>query len=172
MTRLRSGQAVLELAVALFAIVAVLVGALSFGVISKAEVASMVEAQRNALENSSSAFSPVADVSPGADGIPLTPDDAAVRGSLAKTRFIASFALPSASKLGATSRSGDIAAAGSAFYDLAAGASGSATPAFGFARGEAAAEALLPPAAKPLLGLEEVHEVREEVWAVKPGGLR
>lgn len=165
------GQAVLELAVGLFALLIVLVGILSVGLLSRADSDAMVAAQRQALEKSASgtgtgAFDPVSDVLPGPDGRILTPDDEPQRGSLARARRIAAAATPEGGReaLAAAALSGGAATA------LADFAAGGGTPAFGFGRGSAGETVALPPASGPLLGIGPEATVAQEVWMPATGG--
>ena len=166
------GQAVLELAVGLFALLLVLVGILSVGLLSRADSDAMVAAQREALEKSASgtgagAFDPVSDVLPGPDGRMLTPDDEPQRGSLARARRIAAAATPE----GGREALAAAAVAGGASTALADFAAGGGAAAFGFRSGSSEETVALPPAARPLLGIGPEATVAQEVWMPATGGL-
>lgn len=169
--RRRSGQAMVEFVVGLVALLAVAVGILSVAALVRADTESFEAAQEEAVRRgmgngTPQSFSPVADVAPGPDGLPLTKDDAPVAGSLGSARRIAA----RAESAGGPARRPD---GGPLRHDavagFGAGASGDALFSMRRGRGEATAE--LPPAAKPLFGLEPVATLRNEVWLPQTGGV-
>lgn len=167
-----SGQAVLELAVALLAILLVVVGIVSVGLLSNADMRAMVAAQSEALEKAESgaatSFSPVSDVSAGPDGRFLTPDDVVEHGSSVSARRIAAVVSPGEEGIAAVAHAGTALGSDS----LSAVAAGAAAPAFGFRSGTGEEAVSLPPAADPLLGIKPEQTVRESVWFPGSGGLR
>ncbi len=162
-----------EFVVGLVALLLVAVGILSVAVLVGADTDSFDEAQEEAIRRSMGngtpdSFSPVKDVDRGPDGLPLTKDDKPVRGSLAGMRTrIAGRAIPAdgsrpAGPDGAETRHDSISG-------FARGEEGGSLFSLRVGRGEAEAE--LPPAARPLLGLESPVTLRNEVWLPQTGGV-
>lgn len=168
----RAGQAMVEFVVGLVALLLVAVGILSVSALVRADTESFERAQEEAVRRSMGngtpqSFSPVSDVETGPDGLPLTKDDAPVRGSLGGVRAIAGHAIPAdGSRPLRPDGSDPVHDAVGAF---ARGGSGDAL--FSMRRGEGEATAELPPAANPLFGLGESASVRNEVWLPQTGGV-
>ena len=143
-----SGQAVLELAVALFSLVLVVVGVLAAGLLSRAGSQAMVEAQLSVLGSGASVQAGEAPALAGIAGA-MAPDEAG-REALQ-----------------------DLAGAAGADSGLGrlVGGLGGGMGSDGMRVARARVVAQLPPAAKPLLGLEEGQPVVEEVWMPPTGGL-
>ena len=168
----RAGQAMVEFVVGLIALLVVAVGILAVAALVRADTESFAEAQEEAVRRSMGnatpdSFSPVADVAPGDDDLPLTKDDKAVRGSLDGIRRIASHGLPAggARPLGP----GGAEPGHDAVGTFGRGGAGDALFSLRVGRGEEEAE--LPPAAQPLLGLESPVKLRNEVWLPQTGGV-
>lgn len=168
----RAGQAMVEFVVGLIALLLVAVGVLSVAALVRADTDAFAEAQEEAVRRSmgnatADSFSPVEDVDAGPDGLPLTKDDAPVRGSLGGVRRIASHTRPAD---GSWPQRPDGSEPGhDAVASFARGGEGDALFSMRVGRGEATAE--LPPAARPLLGLGETATLRNEVWLPQTGGL-
>lgn len=170
--RRENGQAMVEFVVGLIALLAVAVGILAVAALSRADTESFSAAQEEAVRRSmghgtTDPFSPVADVSAGPDGLPLTKDDETERGSLSRIRSIAGHAKPSASPW--PLRPDGAAPDHDAIATVARGGEGDALFSMRAGRGEADAE--LPPAAKPLFGLEPAATLHNEVWLPQTGGV-
>ena len=168
-----AGQAMVEFVVGLVALLLVAVGILSVAVLVGADTDSFAEAQEEAVRRSMGngtpdSFSPVKDVDRGPDGILFTKDDKPVRGSFSGMRTrIAGRAIPADGSRpsgpdGAETRH-------DAISGFARGEEGGSLFSLRVGRGEAEAE--LPPAARPLLGLESPVTLRNEVWLPQTGGV-
>ena len=169
--QVRDGQAMVEFVVGLVALLAVAVGVLSVAALSRADTESFSAAQEEAVrrsmgEGASQSFSPVSDVLPGPDGLPLTKDDEFEPGGLAGVRAIAARGKPAgaASPLRPDGASPRHDAVGET-------ARGGGDTVFSMCVGRGEAETVLPPAAKPLFGLEPAATLRNEVWLPQTGGV-
>lgn len=169
----RAGQAMVEFVVGLIALLVVAVGILAVAALVRADTDSFAEAQEEAVRRSMGnatpdSFTPVSDIEPGPDKLPLTKDDKAVHGSLGGMRSrIAAHALPAngSPPLGPDGADPGHEAVGSF------GRGGAGDSLFSLRVGRGKAEAELPPAAQPLLGLESPATLRNEVWLPQTGGV-
>ncbi len=166
----RSGQAMVELVVALIAILVVTAGMFQLVLMGTAHTETLTEAAAQAASGAVSGaalaqtFTPVADWNAGPDGMRQTPDDIAERGSLAGARSgIAALSVPNA----------DWSAIDPARFRSIAEFHHGALPSTTFAlvRGEAAREVDVLPVARALFGLRDPTEIRNEVWMTLTGGL-
>jgi len=166
----RSGQAMVELTVALIAILVVTAGLLQLILLGTADTDTMVEATAEAANRATSSVAMlptleiIDDWDPGRDGIMHTKDDQPIRGSIGNvSRGIANRTAPG----------GDWSAVDSATHNriarLAYGALPSTT--YGLVRGRASREVEVLPAARALFGLSDPAEIRNEVWMTVTGAL-
>lgn len=168
--RRRDGQAVVEFVVGLVALLAVAVGVLSVAALSRADTESFSAAQEQAVRRSMGnaspdPFSPVSDVSPGPDGLPLTKDDEPRRGGLGGVRSIAAHGKPAGAARPLRPDGGALR------HDAVGAAARGADAAFSMRVGRGEAEAVLPPAARALFGLEPAATLHNEVWLPQTGGV-
>lgn len=167
-----AGQAMVEFVVGLVALLLVAVGLLAVAALVRADTDSFAQAQEEAVKRSMGngtprSFTPVSDVGPGADGLPLTKDDVTVHGSLDGVRRIAGHAAPAGAAWPERPDGG--ARRHDAVGALARGEGGDAL--FSMRRGDGEATVKLPPAARPLFGLGETATLRNEVWLPQTGGV-
>jgi len=166
----RAGQAMVELAAALIAILVVVSGLLQLVLLATADTDTLAEATARAAQRATTGvllaqtLPVIADWDPGPDGLRQTKDDRAIPGSLAGVRQVIA---------GSTAPSGDWSALEEARFraiaDLHHGLLPSTT--FGLVRGEADREVETIPAARMLFGLRDPARVRNEVWMSGIGGL-
>ncbi len=166
----RAGQAMVELVVALIAILVVVAGLLQLILMGGAHTETLTEAAARAAARAvaggalAETFTPIADWTPGPDGLRQTPDDLPERGSLDGPRGLIA---------ARTAPDGDWSAVEPARFrsiaDLHHGTLPSAT--FGFVRGDAVRDVEVLPAARALFGLRDPTEIRNEVWMTLVGGL-
>jgi hypothetical protein len=166
----RAGQAMIELVVAMIAILVVITGLLQLILLGTADSNTMVAATAEAAARATAgvAMLPtldiVADWEAGPDGMDQTKDDVRIGGSLARVQqHIA----------GATAPNDDWSAVdGARNNDIATlhhGALPSTT--FGLVRGQASESAEVIPAAVAFFGLSDPAEVKNEVWMTATGAL-
>ena len=159
-----------EFVVGLVALLAVAVGVLSVAALSRADTESFSAAQEEAVrrsmgDGSPDSFRPVSDVSEGPDGLPLTKDDEPERGSLAGIRAIAAHGRPAGAAWPVRPDSSPLR------HDAVGSTARGGDGAFSMRVGRGEAEVVLPPAAKPLFGLEPLATLHNEVWLPQTGGV-
>ena len=166
--RRRTGQAVVELVVALFCILLLVTGLLQFTILGAADTETRTEATARASDDAaggglSSSFQPLRDWKRGADNLTMTRDDVAVAGSLADVRSTIAAKTAPGGDWGATTD----ALRGTEIRTLA---EMEQSTAFGFvhARAEQSVEAI--PSAAALFRLRS-PVIGNDVWMVKVGNL-
>ena len=164
----RLGQAVVELVVAMLAILVIVGGLLQLVLLAHADTETMAEATAKASDAAASegsfadTFSAIRDWEAGRDNLLLTPDDREVGGSLAHPRNdIASRTAPA----------GDWAALDDATHtDIRSFAERGSTAAFGFVHARAERDVEVLPLSGPLFGLHQATS-GNDVWMVKVNDL-
>ncbi len=164
----RSGQAVVELVVAMLAILVIVGGLLQLVLLAHADTETMAEATAQASDAAASkgsfadTFSAIRDWEAGRDNLLLTPDDREVGGSLAHPRNdIASRTAPA----------GDWSALDDATHtDIRSFAERGSTAAFGFVHARAERDVEVLPLSGPLFGLHQAT-TGNDVWMVKVNDL-
>lgn len=160
----------IELVVAIIAIMVVLAGLLQIILLSAANTDSHVEAIAEAAARASShaalaaTFNPLADWNPGADGYEQTRDDTPLPGSLADTRNLIA---------GETAPDDDWSAIDEAAHNQIAAFHHGMLPSstFGLVSGKATRSVEVLPIAATLFGLRNPTEIENEVWMTKVDGL-
>ena len=157
----------MEFAVALLALLAAAIGILVVhslvlaGAQAEDEARGRAAAAAAAVFAAETAFPETTDVRPGPDGVPLTPDDVRVSGSLSSMRSGVTGRL-----LGDSFRD-DLRGDGSALRHGQVPWFADGYPAaipFSLRKGAGEAETELPPAAHALFGLPGEARLREETW--------
>ncbi len=162
------GQAIVELVIALFAILVIVGGLLQLVILAHADTETMAEATATASDAASTAgsfsdsFSAVRDWEPGTDGMVLTRDDRKVGGSLSRPRHdIAARTAPG----------GDWSALDDATRtDIRSFAERDSSAAFGFVHARSERDVDVLPLAGPLFGIRNAS-TGNDVWMVKVNDL-
>ena len=163
----RSGQAAVEFAVALLAMLAGAIGILVVHSLVQADAQADDAARGRAAAAAASvaaaegAFPELSDISPGSDGIPLTPDDVRIPGSVSSIRTGVT------RRLLGDSFDADLRGDGSTLRHGQVPWFADGVPAalsFSLRKGVGEGVAELPPAALSLFGLPAEAVVREECW--------
>lgn len=164
----RTGQAIVELVIALFAILVIVGGLLQLVILAHADTETMAEATATASDAASTegsfsdTFSAVRDWEPGTDGMVLTRDDRKVGGSLSRPRHdIAARTAPG----------GDWSALDdSTRTDIRSFAERDSSAAFGFVHARSERDVDVLPLAGPLFGIRNAS-TGNDVWMVKVNDL-